>query len=311
MARRTSLAPTITWGVILILGTLVLGFLWNVALTTDWLHRPQSQVSWWAAEIIATLLFVAVVGGLVSFIVGLARQIRLNQHQQNFIDAVTHELKSPLTSLKLHLETLKRRELSPEQRAAFVATMLGDVERLDALIDHVLAAARTERQAEATPPEPVDLGQAVASAIERIVRRHELERDAIVAEGPGLQVWADPAGLDLILGNLLDNAVKYGGDAVAVRVRWQAAPHGQAELSVSDSGVGIAKGHLKRLFRRFGRLGDEATRQRQGTGLGLHLVAETAKRLGGKVRAASPGANMGSVFTVTLPLAPQKGHHRG
>lgn len=311
MSRRTSLAPTITWGVILILGTLVLGFLWNVALTTDWLHGPQSQMSWWAAEIVATLLFLAVVGGLVAFIVRLARQIRLNQHQQNFIDAVTHELKSPLTSLKLHLETLKRRELSPEQRAVFVATMLDDVERLDALIDHVLAAARTERLEASEAPEAVDLAHAVAIAVDRVSRRHELEAHTIQASGPQVRVWADPAGLDLILTNLLDNAVKYAQGLVDVKVRWGLGANGQAELVVADAGVGIPKGQIKRLFRRFGRLGDEATRERPGTGLGLYLVAETTKRLGGKVRASSPGVNMGSVFTLSLPLAPNPGQSHG
>lgn len=304
MARRTSLAPTITWGVILILGTLVLGVLWNLAVATDWLHGPQSQVTWWAAEIVATLLFLAVVGGLISFIVGLARQIRLNQDQQNFLDAVTHELKSPLTSLKLHLETLQRRELDPERRAQFIATMLDDVARLDALIDHVLAAARTEA-GESAPPEAIPLEAAVQQSVQRLLRRHQLPPHCIRLEGAPLEVWAPPAALELVLGNLLDNALKYAQGQPEVLVQWRRSGPTGVELSVVDRGLGIEPHQLKRLFRRFGRLGNEQTRSRPGTGLGLYLVAETVRQLGGQVRAASAGANMGSVFTLTLPMPPE------
>jgi two-component system phosphate regulon sensor histidine kinase PhoR len=304
-SKATSLAPPIIWGIVLILVTIVLTIFWNVALVTDWFRQlvTSSRGAYWAALIAGYALFAAVIAGLVLFIVSLARQIRLNQRQQNFIDSVTHELKSPLTSLKLHLETMQIRRLDPEVQQEFTRLMLADVERLDALIDHVLEAARADGQRELALGE-LALRPLLQNAIALVRRRHQLGDDAIVLEMPELWVRTDPEALGIVLVNLLENAVKYSNETVRVGVRAFAAGEGEVAIAVSDTGVGIPRNQLKRIFQRFHRVGNELTRIRTGTGLGLYIVKETLRRLKGRIEAWSPGEGGGSVFTLTLP----KGH---
>jgi signal transduction histidine kinase len=302
--RPASLAVPIVNGIVLMLVTLVLTVLYNLAVVTDWFRdRPPVAPSWLPTLVLVAgwLMGLAVIVGLILFVVSLARQIRLNQRQQNFIDSVTHELKSPLTSLKLHLETIQRRQLSPDQLAGFTATMLADVERLDLLIDHVLEAARAE--AVRRPPrrervEPADRVRAVARLVEG---RFGLAFGTIEVRGEVGPFETDPGGLDLVLTNLLDNAVKYSGDEVKVSVTVTVPPSGGVAFAVADAGVGIPKSQIRRIFHRFHRVGNELTRIRQGTGLGLYIVKETARQLGGTIRAESPGEHQGSVFTLTLP----------
>lgn len=300
--KGASLAPPIIWGIVLILATLVLTVFWNVALVTTWFREGGAGL-YWATLIAGYLLFAAVIAGLVVFIVSLARQIRLNQRQQNFIDSVTHELKSPLTSLKLHLQTMQLRELEPQVRREFTRLMLSDVERLDALIDHVLEAARVDQPRRDAPLADLDLTPRLEEAIAVIRRRHVLPEEAIALDAPPLRVRTDPAALELVLLNLLENAIKYSTDAVRVGVRAFPAGEGEVAIAVSDTGVGIPRNQLKRIFKRFYRVGNELTRIRRGTGLGLYIVRETLRRVGGRIEAWSPGENGGSVFTLTLPAA--------
>jgi signal transduction histidine kinase len=291
-------------GIVLMLVTLVLTVLYNLALVTDWFRgRPPVAPSWMPTIVLAAgwVMGLAVIGGLILFVVSLARQIRLNQRQQNFIDSVTHELKSPLTSLKLHLETIQRRPLTPDQLAGFTATMLADVERLDRLIDHVLEAARADSIRRAPRREPVDLPACVGVVARLVERRHGLRVDTIEVRGTAPMLHTDPSALELVLTNLLDNAVKYSLGEVRVSVTLASTAGGGVSIAVADAGVGIPKGHVRRVFHRFYRVGNELTRIRQGTGLGLYIVKETVRQLGGSIRAESPGEQQGSVFTLTLP----------
>jgi signal transduction histidine kinase len=291
-------------GIVLMLVTLVLTVLYNLALVTDWFRgRPPVAPSWMPTIVLAAgwVMGLAVIGGLILFVVSLARQIRLNQRQQNFIDSVTHELKSPLTSLKLHLETIQRRPLTQDQLSGFTATMLADVERLDQLIDHVLEAARAESIRRPPRREPVDLPACVRAVAALVERRHGLEAGTIEVRGAALTLHTDPNALELVLTNLLDNAVKYSLDEVRVAVTFATTAGGGVSIAVADAGVGITKGHMRRVFHRFYRVGNELTRIRQGTGLGLYIVKETVRQLGGSIRAESPGDKQGSVFTLTLP----------
>ena len=302
--KTTSTARPIFYGVVLMFVTLFLTVLYNMALVTDWFRARQDGglnalvlVAGWA-------MGLAVIIGLILFVVSLARQIRLNQRQQNFIDSVTHELKSPLTSLKLHLETIRRRQLSPAQLEEFTGIMLADVERLDRLIDHVLEAARVDAR-RAGSLEPLAVRPRVEQAIATIVRRHDLPPGAIVLEGDDAVLRADPVGLDLVLSNLLENAVKYSDGTVKVTVRLTKLPAGGVAIAVADAGVGIPRNQVRRVFNRFHRVGNELTRIRQGTGLGLYIVKETVRQMRGKIRAESPGEGQGSVFTLTLPGDPR------
>jgi signal transduction histidine kinase len=301
--KSPSLAPPIIFGIFLVLVTLVLTALWNIALFTGWWREPAAFAGpgYWVFLISGYVLFLAVIVGLILFIVWLAKQIRLNQRQQNFIDSVTHELKSPLTSLKLYLETMQLRKVPPEKQEEFYRLMLADVERLNMLIDHVLEAARVDTRRKEYMLSELDLLPQLESAIATVKSRNGLDDGAIVLDAVPLKVRTHPVGLEIVLVNLLDNAVKYSLGTVRITVKAFPATEGHVAVAITDVGVGIPRNQLKRVFHRFHRVGNELTRIRKGTGLGLYIVKETLKSLQGTIRATSPGENLGSTFTITLP----------
>lgn len=293
-------------GVILVVILLVLSIAWNILVVSDALHlKGQGQVSagHWMLLILGTLLFALVIAGLILFVVFHAKQIRYNQLQTNFLDAVTHEFRSPLTSLKLYLDTLRLRDVPPEKVPEFYSLMADDLDRLHLLVEQVLEAGRAEHKVRSFHVERVDLGKHIEATTTAIRRRHGLQNGSLRTQlAPGLEVEADPAALDIVLNNLVENAVKYSREGqVDVLVVADVSHQGEVAISVRDSGVGIPKGQLKRIFQRFYRLGNELTRTRKGTGLGLYVVKEILRGMKGTVTAMSPGENLGSTFTVTLP----------
>lgn len=306
MAHRPSPASPIIWGSILVASCLALVTLWNIIIVADYFRFKQlsGQPSfgagrWWILAI-GCVLFVAIMAGLIVFIVMLVRQIRANQAQRNFIDAVTHELKTPLTSLKLHLQTLEMGRVPPEKQTAFHRTMLEDVARLDLLVDHVLAAARSEGRRRDVHLERVSVRESLKEAIAVVAHRYGFEPAEVVVQGPDCAVMADPHALGLIFVNLIDNAAKYAGPVPQIWI--DILSEGKTvEIQVHDNGIGISRRQLKRVFQRFYRVGNELTRIRQGTGLGLYIVKETAARIRGKVEARSEGEGHGSTFIVRLP----------
>lgn len=306
MAKRPSQAPPIIWGSILVASCLALATLWNIMIVADYLRFKQlaGQPSfgagrWWILAI-GCVLFVGVMAGLIVFIVSLVKQIRTNQAQRNFIDAVTHELKTPLTSLKLHLQTLQMGRVPLAKQGEFHRTMLDDVARLDLLVDHVLAAARTEGRRRDEHVEPVSVTESLKEAIAVVAHRYGFEPSDVVIQGPACLVSADSHALSLVFVNLIDNAAKYAGPVPQIWV--EVVPDGKfVEIHVHDNGIGIPRRQLKRVFQRFYRIGNELTRIRQGTGLGLYIVKETVSRLRGKVEARSDGEGHGSTFVVRLP----------
>lgn len=306
-AKKPSVASPIVMGIVLMLTCLLLAGLWNIFLIADTLRLQRlgevSALRWVVIGLGSAMLLLVFVG-LLLFIISSAKQIRENQRQQNFIDSVTHELKSPLTSLKLHLQTLTLRDVGETRRREFLATMLKDVDRLNLLIDHVLEAGRVTAVQKRQQLQVLELGPLLAEATELVQARYQLPTGAIRLQTPPLNVLSDSTSLLLVFTNLLDNAVKYSNDPVAIEVEaWQEGDD-VALVRVTDSGMGIPRKQLKRIFRRFHRVGNELTRMRQGTGLGLYIVKETLRQLKGSIRAQSEGVNHGSTFTVTLPLAP-------
>lgn len=305
--KTISIAPPIIWGTILIIICLALLTLWNVVLVTDYLRLKRladtqvtSSSGRWVILVVGCILLTGVLIGLILFLVSLVRQIRHNRAQQNFIDSVTHELKTPLTSLKLHLQTLQRGRVPLERQAEFHQVMLQDVERLSQLLDHVLEAARLERRQPVTL-ETVPLRPLLSEVAETIRARYHLDPSAIsLAEGDAL-VRSEPSALHMVFLNLMDNAVKYSGDNVAVAIGVEPMPAGGAVVRVRDSGMGLPEDQRKRIFQRFYRVGNELTRSQPGTGLGLYLVRETVRALGGKVKVESAGLGQGSTFIVRLP----------
>jgi signal transduction histidine kinase len=281
-----------------------------VALTVGW-HvlgqeeggglRPGASTLRYVVYFFGSLLFLLLIAGLVLIVILLVREVRLNERQSNFVSAVTHELKTPVASLKLYLDTLRLRELDEERRQAFYLTMEQDLERLHSTINNVLNAAMyTERKVE--DPQSLDFARLTRRAIDLTRTRHQLPEGAIRYEGPeSLVLQGQPIGLETAVLNLLDNAVKYSRERVEVEVEVGRNGDGQVHLRVKDTGIGMTRTHLRFVFNRFYRIGSEARRNRPGTGLGLFIVRSVVKGHGGTVMADSPGPDRGSTFVITLP----------
>ncbi|HVQ30350.1 MAG TPA: HAMP domain-containing sensor histidine kinase [Vicinamibacteria bacterium] len=291
----------ITMGVSLIVMVLALTVGWQILGQAEPQLRPPPGTLRWVVYFFGTLLFLLLIGGLVLIVILLVREVRLNERQSNFVSAVTHELKTPVASLKLYLDTLRLRDLDEGRRQEFYLTMEHDLERLHATINNVLNAAMyTERKVE--DPQPLDLARLARRAIELTRRRHQLPVEAIRYEGPeALLLLGNATGLETAVVNLLDNAVKYSKDKVEVEVDLRKNGDGQAHLRVKDAGIGMTRTHLRFVFKRFYRIGSEARRSRPGTGLGLFIVRSVVKGHGGTVMADSAGPDRGSTFTITLP----------
>jgi signal transduction histidine kinase len=253
------------------------------------------------AYFFGSVLFMLLIGGLVLIVLLLLREVRLNERQSNFVSAVTHELKTPVASLKLYLETLEFRELAPERRAEFYRTMKQDIDRLDATINNVLSAAMyTDRPV--ADPRPLDLARLARRAAELTLTRRQLPKDAVRYLGPdSLRVAGDAQALETALLNLLDNAVKYSKDRVEVEVEVWGDADGQAHVRVRDHGIGMSRTHLPFIFTRFYRIGAEVRRSRTGTGLGLFIVRSIVKGHKGTITVDSPGPDRGATFTISLP----------
>jgi two-component system sensor histidine kinase SenX3 len=298
-AAQRSKWPHVSMGVALIVMAVALTVGWQIlGAEAAALARPTLR---WVVYFFGSLLFLLLIGGLVLIVILLLREVRLNERQSNFISAVTHELKTPVASLKLYLDTLRLREVAEGQRNDFYKTMDQDLKRLDATINNVLNAAMyTDRPV--VDPQPLDLARLVRRAIELTATRHQLEARAIGYRGPeSLRVLGDSTALETAVLNLLDNAVKYSRERVEVDVEVGANRDGQAFVRVEDQGVGISRAHLAFIFKRFYRIGPEVRRSRTGTGLGLFIVRSVVKGHKGTVHAESPGPDRGAIFTITLP----------
>ena len=252
--------------------------------------------------------FAAILTVLVMFTVFLVREISEVRRQTSFIDSVTHELKTPLASLKLAVETLGRPQLAPDRREQLRMMMLQDVSRLVSLVDDILDASRLldgrVEGGELAELVVADLIDTVAADV--LMRHREAEEDIFEFEiEPDLVLSADPTAMRTILSNLIDNAIKYSDGTPQIRVRAH-SEGAHVIVEVRDQGIGIEKGDLKRIFQRFYRVNVEAVRARHGTGLGLFVVAALVKGIGGKISAASEGLGHGTTITVRLPTKPRR-----
>jgi signal transduction histidine kinase len=265
------------------------------------LLAKEAETARFVLYFLGTVLFLLLMGGLGLLVLLLLREVRLNERQSNFVSAVTHELKTPVASLKLYLDTLRLRDLPEARRDDFYKTMGQDLDRLNATINSVLHAAMyTDRHVE--DPQPVDIARVASRAIDLTLTRNQLSKEAIRYHGPEcLMIRGDGAALETAVLNLLDNAVKYSKDKVSVDVEVDADPTHRARIRVRDQGIGMNRAHLRFIFNRFYRIGSEVRRSRPGTGLGLFIVRSVVKGHKGTVSAESPGPDKGSTFTLTLP----------
>jgi signal transduction histidine kinase len=294
----------ITMGITLIVVAVALTVGWQILGVPD-VARAEKEFGTlrWIVYFFGSLLFLLLIAGLVLIVILLLREVRLNERQSNFVSAVTHELKTPVASLKLYLDTLRMRDLPESRREEFYQTMQQDLDRLHATINNVLNAAMyTDRPV--VDPRPLDMAKLVRRCIELTRTRNQLARETIRYAGPEAATVAGDAGaLETAVLNLLDNAVKYSKERIDVDVEVAADGDGQIQLRVRDSGIGMSRAHLRLIFNRFYRIGSEVRRSRTGTGLGLFIVKAVVKGHGGTISADSAGPDRGSTFTITLPAA--------
>jgi two-component system sensor histidine kinase SenX3 len=252
--------------------------------------------------VLGSLFFLFVAAGLIWLCVKLVLEMRLNQSQRAFLDAVTHELKTPLASFRLGLETLARHELEPSQRGQFLDSMSEDLDRLEHTVVQVLSAARAEETlASRAQRDEVELQALLADNIEELRERHHLPGESVqIADARPLRVRGDSAELGLVFRNLFENAVKYSDQPVQIRVGIEEISDGRVRVEISDQGIGIPKQELRRIFRRFYRASRDVQRQVSGLGLGLFVVRTLLRKHGGRIVALSEGAGRGSRFVVTL-----------
>lgn len=252
------------------------------------------------------VFFALIIAGMVVNTIFLVRELRRSEQHDSFINAVTHELKTPIASIRLHVETLQRRELPETRKQEFYKVMLSDADRLTDTVEQVLRAGRAGDKKAGREKAEVDFAQLVRDCMDGMRTRYHLSPESLrfeqaVSNGNGVHVRGSAEDLRTAVSNVLDNAVKYSGDHIDVQVRLETPDQKRVKLSVQDRGVGIAEDDLKRIFRRFHRVGNRSLAHIKGTGLGLFIVKSIAKKHGGTVVAQSAGEGQGTTIVMELP----------
>jgi len=250
------------------------------------------------------LLLAMIISGVVVNTAFLVREIRRNEQHDAFINAVTHELKTPVASIRLYLETLQTRPVEDSKRQEFYRTMVEDSDRLLATIEQVLRTGRigstSRRKLHLVR---IDLNGVIEECLTRTRTLHRLSTESLeYRPGPEVTIMGDPDEVRAAVSNLIDNAVKYSGSAVQVLVETQALDDKFVSVRVRDQGPGIPKMELKQIFKRFYRVPGPLATRVKGTGLGLYIVRSVAKRHGGRAWAESEGPGRGSTFILQLPI---------
>ena len=290
--RRKSVAFFITLGASLV----VLA----IALNVGWIVLNWGEI---ALLVFGIILFVVLIFGLVLNTTFLIQEIRRNEQHDAFINAVTHELKTPIASIRLYLETLKTRDVDEAQRHEFYNIMLADSDRLLMTVEQVLRAGRTGHRRRRIANSVIDVDEMVRECLERTRVRYGLNDHHLLysEDSKGAKVSGDPDELRAAFSNLLDNAVKYSDDEVQVSVSVSVPDEKRVVVRVVDKGIGIPSAQLKRIFKRFYRVPGRFMARVKGTGLGLFIVQSVVRKHGGRVFAESPGLGHGSTFTIQLP----------
>ncbi|MEO8074664.1 MAG: HAMP domain-containing sensor histidine kinase [Acidobacteriota bacterium] len=271
-----------------------------IALNVGWILLNLREV---ALLVFGIIFFALIITGLVLNTTFLLREIRRNEQQDAFLNAVTHELKTPIASIRLYLETLKTREVSEEKRREFYDVMISDSNRLLNTVEQVLQAGRTRESKLLLNISEINLEKLLKESIEIIRSRYNLNETAIeLAEVENsIKVLGDAAELQTVFTNLIDNAVKYSKDNIKVSIQIKNWNEKNAEIRIKDSGVGLAPKELKRIFKRFYRVPNVSTQKAKGTGLGLYIVRTLIKKHKGKIWVESKGEEKGSIFIVQIP----------
>ncbi|HEY0430948.1 MAG TPA: HAMP domain-containing sensor histidine kinase, partial [Pyrinomonadaceae bacterium] len=273
-----------------------------IALNVSWIVLNAREV---VLLVFGIIFFLLIITGLVLNTTFLIREIRRNEQHDAFINAVTHELKTPIASIRLYLQTLKQREIDESKRQEFYDVMLADSDRLLQTVEQVLRAGQSGQRRRKINLRKVDIGELARECVDLTRVRYNLNADAVSftesANGDRPLVKADPEELRAAISNLLDNAVKYSVKEVQISVEVAALDGKKVAVKIKDSGIGIPAVQLKRIFKRFYRVPGRVMARIKGTGLGLFIVRSVVERHGGRVFAESEGPGHGSEFTIQLP----------
>jgi two-component system, OmpR family, sensor histidine kinase SenX3 len=273
----------------------------TIVLNVSWIIFHWRQV---VPLVLGIVFFGLLIAGLVVNTIFLVREIRRNEQQDSFLNAVTHELKTPIASIRLYLETLASRNLEETKRREFYRIMLEDTDRLMGTVEQVLKAGELRHASERRNWQEVPFSNIVREVLALSRLRQNLSPEALHfgAEPPEeITVLGNPEELRTAVFNLLDNAIKYSGEKKNIVVDLLTPNIDSVVLRVHDEGIGIPRNELKRIFKRFYRASNSKTDQVKGTGLGLFIVRSIARRYGGDASAESAGEGQGSTFTIRLP----------
>src|SRR5438270_2292104 len=291
-SRRKAIAFFVVLGVCLV--TLAVG------LNVGWII-----LNWREGVLLflGVILFALLIAGLIVNTSFLVHEIRRNEQHDSFINAVTHELKTPVASIRLYLQTLQRRDVDEAQRREFYRLMVDDTDRLLGTVEQVLKAGQVSHK-KGNHRAPLNFGDLVQECVDVARTSHHLQPEALryeVNDGAGTSVVGDDEELRTAVSNVIDNAVKYSGPAVDIAVRLETPDDKHVTLSIRDNGVGISAQELKRIFKRFYRVPNRSLTHIKGTGLGLFIVRTIARKHGGRVFAKSEGEGRGTTVVLELP----------
>ncbi len=273
----------------------------NVTLMVCWIVLLARSTGW-GALIIGVIVFTLILVGLSFYLFLIIKEVRLNQRQANFVDSVTHELKSPIASLKLYLETLEMRTVTDEQRAKFYHVMGEELDRLDHLITQLLEVGRLDAIGAQSEPEDIPLETMLHKCGAAACAHHKRdEATTITYDLHPAVIHARPLVVETVFRNLMDNAIKYAGDPPSVEVQIRVTDRGRVLTRIADNGDGVPPELRKRIFGLFFRGGSELTRRQKGTGLGLYIVHTLVRQMKGRVSVHDRPSRSGSVFEVDLP----------
>ncbi|MDX1967934.1 MAG: HAMP domain-containing sensor histidine kinase [Planctomycetaceae bacterium] len=293
LRSRSTLHLPITLSVVLMVLNATLMVCWIVLL---------ARSNGWAALIIGVVVFALILAGLSFYMVLMIKEVRLNQRQANFVDSVTHELKSPIASLRLYLETLQLRQLADDQREKFYGVMEDELERLDHLITQLLEVGRLDAIGQQSEPEELSLDALLHKCGQSACALHKRDPAATIAyDIQPAKVEARRLVVESVFRNLIDNAIKYGGDPPLVEIQVRVTDRGHVITRIADNGQGVPPELRKRIFGLFFRGGSELTRRQKGTGLGLYIVHTLVRHLKGRISVHDRVGQTGSVFEVDLP----------
>jgi signal transduction histidine kinase len=293
-SRRKTIAFFVALGVFLVALAVALSVIWAI-------------LNWREGVLLffGIIFFAAIIAGMILNTSFLIREIKRNEQHDSFINAVTHELKTPITSIRLYLETLQRRDVDEKKRQQFYGLMLNDTDRLVHTVEQVLKAGETRFKSGRRDRTEIDFGGLVSECLELARTRHNLTAKALQYKKPRngnqITVRGDAEELRTAVTNVLDNAIKYSKDNVDVSAQIDTPDEKHVLLRVRDHGMGIPVDELKRVFKRFYRVRGRSRAQVKGTGLGLFIVRSIAKKHGGKVFAESAGEGRGTTITLELP----------